>query len=387
MGLGFGLSLAKSGLITPGIVTDNLVLKHNYNANGNIPVSDGAAFFNGTADYIQIAEKFENNLFTVSAWINMAAVDTESQAIFSNRGSSSEGFMCYLNSNERPTIKFEGTPITGNTVLSVNKWYHLAWTYDNTTLKIYIDGVLDNSGTHTSSDIAGTANARIGKNAYDSHPYLWNGHICNMGIWSKTLSQAEIKSIMWKNYAGLTDTEKTSLVSWWNLDTPITEDYNALGEGDDSPSTIDGLVLDNHDTTFTEVSVTNSDFTSGSGTSITGWTNTAANKWEISGSTMTSPNGISLISQDVLTDDIAHKLVVRAKNTIPGSTARLSAYFGANNFAIHNLTDDFQEYTFHGYQDNDTTLFLYNPTGASSTNVTIDWVKLYKYDGNVGVLV
>jgi hypothetical protein len=32
------------------------------------------------------------------------------------------------------------------------------------------------------------------------------------------LTQAEIKSIMWKNYVGLTDSEKTNLVSWWNLD-------------------------------------------------------------------------------------------------------------------------------------------------------------------------
>mgnify|MGYP003636830692 FL=1 len=167
---------------------------------------------------------------------------------------------------------------------------------------------------------------------------------------------------MWKNYAGLTSSEKTNLVSWWNLDAPITEDYNLpLGEADDSPSTIDGLVLDNHDTTFTEVSVTNSDFTSGSGTDLTPWDNDEANKWERSGDTIISPNGVSLFKQAVLTNNIAHKVIVRAKNTVPGSTSRLQVYFGGNNHAHYNLTDDFQEYTFHGYQDNDLYLFLYNP--------------------------
>jgi hypothetical protein len=94
-----------------------------------------------------------------------------------------------------------------------------------------------------------------------------------------------------------------------------------------------------------------------------------------------------LIKQDVLTNNVAHKAIVRAKNTIPGSTAKLQVYFGGNNHSHYLLTDDFQEYVFHGYQDNDTFFFLYNETGAASTNVTIDWVKLYKYDGNVGVLI
>ena len=79
---------------------------------GDVFRDEHSLAFDGTDDYIQTGEKFENNLFTVSAWINMSAVDTESQAIFSNRGSSGEGYMCYLNSTEKPTIKFEGTPIT-----------------------------------------------------------------------------------------------------------------------------------------------------------------------------------------------------------------------------------------------------------------------------------
>ena len=46
-----------------------------------------------------------------------------------------------------------------------------------------------------------------------------NGYVCNAGYWvGKGLSHAEIKSIMWKQYADLTTTEKISLVSWWNLD-------------------------------------------------------------------------------------------------------------------------------------------------------------------------
>ena len=52
MGLGLGSNLYKGGLTTPGIVTDNLVLKHNYSAGAVVPVSDGAAYFDGTDDNI-----------------------------------------------------------------------------------------------------------------------------------------------------------------------------------------------------------------------------------------------------------------------------------------------------------------------------------------------
>tara|TARA_Y100000310_G_C20181968_1_gene578581 strand:- start:37 stop:603 length:567 start_codon:yes stop_codon:yes gene_type:complete len=43
---------------------------------------------------------------------------------------------------------------------------------------------------------------------------------------------------MWKNYAGLTSSEKTNLVSWWNLDSTIDDDGGAK------------IVYDNHDTTY-----------------------------------------------------------------------------------------------------------------------------------------
>ena len=57
--------------------------------------------------------------------------------------------------------------------------------------------------------------------AYNAASYWFGGYICNVGIWSAALTQAQIKSIMWKNYAGLASTETTNLVSWWNLDETV----------------------------------------------------------------------------------------------------------------------------------------------------------------------
>ena len=57
MAIGLGTSLSKKGLVTPGIVTDSLVLKHNYAAGGVVPVSDGAAYFeSANTNWITITE-------------------------------------------------------------------------------------------------------------------------------------------------------------------------------------------------------------------------------------------------------------------------------------------------------------------------------------------
>ena len=49
MALGLGASLGKTGLTTPGVVTDNLVMKHMYPAGGVQPLSDGAVDINADA--------------------------------------------------------------------------------------------------------------------------------------------------------------------------------------------------------------------------------------------------------------------------------------------------------------------------------------------------
>tara|TARA_R110002012_G_scaffold4862_3_gene22256 strand:- start:936 stop:1601 length:666 start_codon:yes stop_codon:yes gene_type:complete len=98
------------------------------------------------------------------------------------------------------------------------------------------------------------------------------GYIANVGIWSgKALTPAEVKSIWYKNYADLTSDEKTSLVSWWNLDSVIPES--------NSYSSTTTLVYDNHhsggDTLGSEL-ITGGDFGGGGANWSTGsgWTDT-----------------------------------------------------------------------------------------------------------------
>ncbi len=417
MALGLTSSLQSKKLITPGIVTDNLVLKHKYDAGSVVPVSDGAAYTNGVSDRINFGPlDMPSGAFTIGGWFWFASGQLEERPALIGRGTwagTTKGFLIRFNNDSSASdttalhVVMGDATSSGNnqtdvysTTIVRDQWNHIMVTVDgeasgSKTLKCYLNGALDS--THTSvhyvpGDTA-TTDFLIHKadniNAGDSEV---KGYVCNCALWQTVLTQPQIKSIMNKNYAGLTSSEKTNLVSWWNLDSSIAPNYDGIGTSGTElaePSAMTGLILDNHDETLTEVSLTNSDFTSGSGTTITDWNNSHGGLWERSGDTIISPNGVSLFrrSDNPLTNDVAHKLIVRAKNTVPGSTARLQVYFGGNNNARYDLTDDFQEYTFQGIQQNDKSFILYNPSGGDSTNVTIDWVKLYKYNGNTGLLV
>jgi len=114
----------------------------------------------------------------------------------------------------------------------------MTWDTSAGTGCLYADGSLLQCKTDTNminGNINSTDSLMMG--AANSGTQYLDGYICNVGIWDAALSQAQIKSIMWKNYAGLTSSETADLVSWWNLDSVI--DSADIKDGDTT-------VYDNH---------------------------------------------------------------------------------------------------------------------------------------------
>ena len=242
--LGLGGKLTNSGLITPGIVTDNLVLKHKYDAGSVIPVSDGAAYFDGTDDYINCGSDSSIDMgtsaFSVTFWTYLNVVET---LCFVGKGpslsSTTDGTSgwaisvygtnknVYLDINTGSNPATRNVVYTDNNVLTENKWYHIAVVAPasgGAGRKIYIDGVDKTDVSQNTISDAGDAGVDLwfGDVPTGGTREL-DGYMCNVGIWKdRVLTEAEIKSIMNKNYAGLTDSEKTNLVSWWNLDSSVT---------------------------------------------------------------------------------------------------------------------------------------------------------------------
>ena len=229
--LGLGSTLTKVGKIGLPIVTDNLVLQHKYIGGEVHQVSTGAAFFNGTSDTISLGTiTGTTGHKSMTAWIYHDGSRTLSGS------SSNQGAILTF-----ADVMFELTTATeitawedvdngtgdGDIPTALNNWRHVAVTMEvsgsDTITKVYADGV--HIETTTVSGSVPTTDSRASSIGSYAGGRFFPGYICNVGFWSgKVLTQAEIKSIWYKNYADLT-AEKTSLVSWWNLD----EETNTSG--------------------------------------------------------------------------------------------------------------------------------------------------------------
>tara|TARA_R100001594_G_scaffold148016_1_gene202208 strand:+ start:1050 stop:1796 length:747 start_codon:yes stop_codon:yes gene_type:complete len=231
--LGLGNSLTKSGLVGPTIVTDGLVLKHQYDAGAVVPVSDGSAFLNhSNNDYIDISDDATLDMgtgsFSVACWAMTLSTGTTRFLITKTSSattSSAVGFSLYLGNSGTDWVFSvgDGTDYEiceTTTTQNANQWYHLCGTFNGTSKeqKLYVDGILIETDSDTNiGSIDNSDDFQIGRVA-GAAGNDWDGYVCNVGVWKgAVLTQEQVKSIMWKDYAGLTDSEKTNLTSWWNL--------------------------------------------------------------------------------------------------------------------------------------------------------------------------
>lgn len=241
--LGLGSNISKTGKLGVhdlGIVTSNLVLKHNYDLSSVQPLSSGAASFVASGnDAISMGDQdnlsFGTGSFSTSCWVNVNAKGA-TQFILSKKADASysgNGYALALGNtgtdwtfgvSDGSTVLYPATAVEPN----ANQWYHLCGTFNTTTnvATLYVDGVLTSTSTGSIGDVDTTQPFQIGK-AGASTTTDFDGYICNVGVWNAALSQAQVKSIMNKNYAGLSDSEKTNLVSWWNLDEETATDGTA----------------------------------------------------------------------------------------------------------------------------------------------------------------
>ncbi len=245
--LGLGSNITKAGKIGKPIVKDGLVLKHGYARGPVEPCSTGAAYFNDSAnDYISIGNPANLNMgdgsFSVSCWARSIPGDHATDADFvlakadgeATAAGSDEGYALYLGDGRTDWIFWvsDGTgagKAQATVATNANQWYHLCGTFDGSrTVKLYVDGVLVNTGTAVNSgasavdlgniDVSNDFN--IGRATTNTRDF--SGYICNVGVWKGVvLTQPQVKSIMHKNYAALSASEKTNLVSWWNLDSTM----------------------------------------------------------------------------------------------------------------------------------------------------------------------
>ena len=98
-----------------------------------------------------------------------------------------------------------GTNAWGTTHMTTATWYHLAYVYNDTDVRLYLNGLLDANATgpvnplaFTAGIAAGTAKFIIGANDGTSIANYFDGLIDDVAIFNRALTAAEVLAI--KNY-------------------------------------------------------------------------------------------------------------------------------------------------------------------------------------------
>jgi len=173
-----------------------------YGATWTTGKVNGALFFDGTDDYVDIGNTLSITTgFTVMAWVNPSSIGIDRQIISKGYDGTNTQWELKTSTTDGK-VDFRkwtaGGPVgvTSTQTLTVGTWVHLAGTFDGTTWKIYWNGVLDNSQAG-SGPVETPQNLYIGAVDHGGlgHPaQYWHGYIDEAKIYSCVLTQEQIQA-------------------------------------------------------------------------------------------------------------------------------------------------------------------------------------------------
>ena len=133
------------------------------------------------------------------------------------------------------TVGFFEYVAPANTIIP-QVWQHIAWIYDGTAIKLYVNGTLKGSSAASGTFLGENVTFGIGKSILGGFNFVYGGRIDEVSVWKKALTQSEIQDMMENE---LTGTE-TDLEMYYKFNqgvpggdnTSITHLICEIGEGE-----------------------------------------------------------------------------------------------------------------------------------------------------------
>ena len=187
---------------TQGINTINPSQKINsatsdiFNSSEVVP----SLVFGGVDDYMTLSSGLTVSSFTVDLWLKTDHVNDEgSQNAYVDNLTGGTGFFKFfsfgqLGSNNMRLSNYHGAPISDFALstdeLNDDIWHNCIITFENETLKSYIDGVSDKTVTGLSNWSTSTLNT-VGR-YYTAGIRYYTGTIGSFRVYNRTLSANEV---------------------------------------------------------------------------------------------------------------------------------------------------------------------------------------------------
>ena len=213
VGAGMGQSVQKfSGVTTYSANTANLDGSTQYFNGGN----DSSLHITGS--------------ISVCGWFKPVNTAVVTEAVISKHGVGGVDGGFLLTWNQLTSKKLRWIPRINGTnralestgTFDVNEWHFVVCTYDASTSKIYVDGVLDSSLVIAGSLSANTANdLNLGRNA-DTGGDPFEGGLANWFIYDTALTAGQVTTLYNEgDTLCYTDTDQTDMVSFYSLENHI----------------------------------------------------------------------------------------------------------------------------------------------------------------------
>ena len=209
--------------VSGSTVYDNTDYENNGNlTNGAVQTLTGkrgaAAIFDGDDDHVIIPDQSEFDVganFSVEAWVKEGnhsngwaqIVNRDADLGFNlQHDTDNSDFELAVNTDLGRNYTYE-EPVGG---LYEDVWYHVVGTYDNESIRVYIDGNLRATENLTSNPATSNEPIYIGTRGENPLDRFFNGTIDEVRLWNRTLSLSEIQAsyeshnnVLSRNFTGL----------------------------------------------------------------------------------------------------------------------------------------------------------------------------------------
>lgn len=174
-----------------------------YSAYNGVTFKWGTGVTN--ADYDDLFGKLGDNSITLSAWIYPAGATEDSGnfggGIISKYSGTGNSYGVFYESetSKRFTFYGNGTNITTLNDYDYGNWYYLAVVSNSTYAKIYVNGILDNSGDTNKVNLFSKEVMSIGQSITTGGGHGFNGTIDEVKVYSREMTADEINKSYYSN--------------------------------------------------------------------------------------------------------------------------------------------------------------------------------------------
>ncbi len=151
--------------------------------------------FDGEDDCVAIGNvpALAGEKVTITAWVCWEGGTGDYDPIVTQSDANWAGYYFYIYVSEYPehlAFWLDDTEALSSSTFPVDEWHFVAGTHDGTTLRVYIDGVLEGTEAKTGAGLSKTG--YIGFDDYTPDPQYFKGIIDEVAIYDRVLSEDEI---------------------------------------------------------------------------------------------------------------------------------------------------------------------------------------------------